>query len=1679
MFLESLETRDLLTGITLDRACQSDEFGCGQTKLGVIGGFVAEQGGSGAWQLINAQGEIADPPDENGDSDRVRAVDVTSIHIVAGGHVDLRSVTLASYPNVAQVTVDGSSLSKSDIFGGPHREVITVQENHEVTFWWNSGGDDTLIVQNGSDAVRLDTNHGHFRLSGTARSPFSHRFASTSTGDLSYTDTTKTTRVIYTGVSSIADQVDAPFRGLVLTDTDDIATLTVNGTTATLTGSLPFSFRTPTAELLFRGLKGKDRLTIETPDPSLLGQLTVRGDEGDDTLDASNATVDLTLMGDDDADWLLPGRGSDRLEGGNGPDRYLFGPNWGLDFVFGDAEDTIDMTPTQVPLEFLVGDESSSDILVLHGEENTVVNRGGNVGTLIGSTQDDLFLIDEGQGWLGQGSGLIHGGGGGVDTLSFATWQESVFVDLLTPPPTGGVGTGHASKPSDDGIETLFGIHQIANVLTGAGHDRIAGNTSDNLLDGGDGNDTYIMRDAWGSDVIRDSHGFDTLEIDSQRSIGFSLSSTEQVRASDGTHIVSSDATFEQLFGGHAGDEFLFDNPPLVAAIDGRGGIDTLDYRKLAGPVEIDIYLGDQNGKTVWKASGDHFSNATNVENYLGTPNPRDRVSFSTVNRPLHFDIDASGVAVKSNAVSAAIQLNNWELVKGGPLDDTFVVHPDAALAATLDGERGEDTLDYSRFTSAIQVDLALGTASAVQHIVSMENVIGGSAADRIVGDDNPNELSGGPGNDFLDGEDAFDVLDGGDDRDVCRNGEEVFNCEELDIVAVSLLPNAAAGGIDYTFAVPGLPATDPFDIAFFWADGPDPLDSFAEAFRATVPADTETTAAGTTIHLPSRLLAGFSPRATHLVMLVDAWNSNDEHDENNNFAVMPIVFDITAQNARWEGGGVSFEVVTAGPPVTTAALTTLQLTWGRGGAPLGSVVHAEPVFWSNQPQWIHFDQLTGRPADATQLLVLIDPDNELAESDEQNNIHPLPLRVVNVVTHGFGSILPGFHDSWSLLEQELNRLPQAGSDLEGSVQTIRHEWDSSSGWIGGMFAFLNSVMFDRAAAINDSLNVLLKIAFPWSIERLRQLSELSLSIGRSFMAEARSHAEQAAREIVARIDSDPRLSKIGAEVIHLVGHSRGGAVNARVAELLTEEGYFIEQFTSLDGYSIDWPGGSNVLADFDIAGKVGDAGNSIGRSVNYRVEEGLDEVLINLAPSVTRSLLSHVDKLGLLGAAAVGFSPALGDLLRSAGIGWKAPVRNTFDINTTITGPTANSPPSNHVNLVSEAHGGASGYYLQPRYLHDNFLGEHRDVRSTNRHVSGNGEPATPQLSQFFDPDFSFLGGLQDELANLDLEDSGDPLVESWMTILREATTPLTTVWHVDGDVSLVDHRGGYGMRLAHDSTDVTVSQATATQSRLLENSVGHLVFDVDIQHATAGDQLHVLFDGQIVHTLNVESLESARVTLPIYSIAGAFGEFGVGFSGTTDTAAVVVDDLLVTPYAHNPVTASDINDDGRVNILDLANLAANLRSLGFRTIDFDTPPLVAPQLFVDATADGRASLLDLVTVINRIRAIVGGGEGEPEEWQGAPQLEDSISIRRFVDSTGFADHRASSESTQPRVSGKVTSTGSSSRPATLSESRDSTENSTRDDWFAQFQAEDELELLVDEMLAPQSHLRRGLWFF
>jgi Ca2+-binding RTX toxin-like protein len=114
--------------------------------------------------------------------------------------------------------------------------------------------------------------------------------------------------------------------------------------------------------------------------------------------------------------------------------------------------------------------------------------------------------------------------------------------------------------------------------------------------------------------------------------------------------------------------------------------------------------------------------------------------------------------------------------INAGKGADTFQIIDTDQPVLELNGNGGTDTLDYTKFTSDVLVNLAMGNATKVSKVSNVENVFGGKGDDVLVGNSGANLLKGFGGNDVLIGEGGADVIRGGAGEDLMVDGSTDYD---------------------------------------------------------------------------------------------------------------------------------------------------------------------------------------------------------------------------------------------------------------------------------------------------------------------------------------------------------------------------------------------------------------------------------------------------------------------------------------------------------------------------------------------------------------------------------------------------------------------------------------------------------------------------------------------------------------------------------------------------------------------------------------------------------------------------------------------------------------------------------------------------------------------------------------
>jgi Ca2+-binding RTX toxin-like protein len=555
------------------------------------------------------------------------------------------------------------------------------------------------------------------------------------------------------------------------------------GTTAANVFDLS-GLKSATGLLFVNGAAGNDIIT-----GSDLVSLDLRGDAGDDTLNAGDA-----------GDTLTGGAGKDTLNGGVGNDTLVIsGTNDTLDVLNGGGgTDTIKVDgKTAVTLAAL--DTVASSIEVWQGNSkellgttanNTIdlsnltgvsgltfvdggtgndVITGTNAGSidLRGGAGDDTLNAGDAGDTLNGGAGndTLNGGagndtfiggagadtivgGGGIDTVSYAG-SAAVVVNLRTGFATGGDATGDKLT----GIRNVIGTSNADTITASAAGSVINGGAGIDTLLGGVGDDTFIISGTNDTSDIRDGNaGTDTVTI-----VGSNATLLNFVAAYE--DIEEFDGGGFSLLGTTAANTFDFTNVTVsnLIAVDAGAGNDTLVASDLTGMTLI-------GGAGIDTVTGGALNDTIVVS---GTNDTTDVINGGGGTDTLKVNGTTALTLAGFNATAQSIEVwqgNNKELL-GTTANNTFDLWGLTGVSGLtfVDGRAGNDTIIG---TNAWAGDLR-----------------GGAGNDRIQGGSLIDTLAGGAGND------TFVFIDAAQGRDVFT---DFANGDKLEIDKA-----AFAGGLE------------------------------------------------------------------------------------------------------------------------------------------------------------------------------------------------------------------------------------------------------------------------------------------------------------------------------------------------------------------------------------------------------------------------------------------------------------------------------------------------------------------------------------------------------------------------------------------------------------------------------------------------------------------------------------------------------------------------------------------------------------------------------------------------------------------------------------------------------------------------------------------------------------------
>jgi Ca2+-binding RTX toxin-like protein len=370
------------------------------------------------------------------------------------------------------IGLDGNDLIVGDmgddlINGGGGDDILYGGANNDTLF--GDAGDDTIAGQGGRDLM----------IGGDGEDVFTWR------GPNDGRDT------VSGGNQADTAQVNSSNSGNTLTvtqSTDDFLVITEG------TGSLTIEQDVSHVEI--NAASGDDIITIGDLNNIVRTSLTINGETGNDTIDASNGVMnslvielnggigDDVIIGSASAETLLGGDGSDNLTGGGGND--LVDGQDGDDVLRGgEGNDTVNGGDGN---DNLFGDDGND--LLDGGFGDDFVDGGNDDDTLLGGFGNDALIGSFGNDSLNGGIGRdFLAGGTGDDTLDGGRNNDTL--------------RGHA------GNDKLIGNHGDDSISGDGGDDEIVGGDGNDTLFGGNGNDGLAGND--GDDFIQGDAGEDTI----------------------------------------------------------------------------------------------------------------------------------------------------------------------------------------------------------------------------------------------------------------------------------------------------------------------------------------------------------------------------------------------------------------------------------------------------------------------------------------------------------------------------------------------------------------------------------------------------------------------------------------------------------------------------------------------------------------------------------------------------------------------------------------------------------------------------------------------------------------------------------------------------------------------------------------------------------------------------------------------------------------------------------------------------------------------------------------------------------------------------------------------------------------------------------------------------------------
>lgn len=464
------------------------------------------------------------------------------------------------------------------------------------------------------------------------------------------------------------------------------------------------------------------------------------GSAGDDSFDATLATLGISILAGAGNDTLKGGSGADTLQGGDGEDRFVAGAG---DVVDGGEGGTDTDTLVAVNVAKVTFDPLNREGGILTFADNStmsftnieklLLNAGTPDGVVQGTAAADLI----GAGYVDRDGDIIDAG-------------DSIYPQS---------GTDADEIYAGDGNDTVFALEANDSIYGGAGDDQLYGGNGDDYVEADAGNDAIYAGD--GNDFIRGKTGDDTLYGGAGNDNVFGGFDNDALYGDAGRDTLFGFGGRDTIYGGDDADlVYGGEDASLIHGDDGDDNLNGDEGRDtIYGGAGNDTLVGNADADVLYGAVGDYIDGSE-------TGDDNDSLYVTDV-ASVRFDTN--------NPENGTVTFNGGGTLVFYNIEKLFV---DGVLTGSRDyivtGTAGDDLIDtaYTGDPQGDRIDASDARNGSDDDVVEAgsgdDTVFSGAGNDILTGGAGADSLAGGDDRDtfFVDAGDRIDGGEGGDDDD-------------------------------------------------------------------------------------------------------------------------------------------------------------------------------------------------------------------------------------------------------------------------------------------------------------------------------------------------------------------------------------------------------------------------------------------------------------------------------------------------------------------------------------------------------------------------------------------------------------------------------------------------------------------------------------------------------------------------------------------------------------------------------------------------------------------------------------------------------------------------------------------------------------------------------------------------